>query len=409
MPGIEESGFPLVFKVPDGVSKPPDLDESLAGEQTATRVYVRALKGMQKEAVVAISTAAGQRTWRMVCDEGPYLDGTDLAPFPLAFYSAGMQFSFLSELLQHARAHDVTIKSLALSQDNYYSMNGSALRGTMIGGAKPAELLVKIESDAPAEIITKLIHLAEQSSPAHAVMREVLANTFALSFNDKPLPLADLKPSPVPVEDRPDKLFEAIRPDDQSEFLADIITKLTGAERIEGVEGGASSSLQPVQKRTLHIHGEAKLLAGTVLETKIQLFTPIGSTFRFVCDGGPDAGTQEITPPPLAYLSAGVGFCYMTQLGRYAHITKQALKGYQIIQDNVYTLTDGSDDGEQIAHILPVNTQVFYEADESDEMAQKTVQMGERTCFLHAAMRGSYPSMIQVELNGDALLLNGQD
>ena len=125
------------------------------------RVYVRALEGMQKEAVVAVSSGAGKRTWRMVCDEGPYLDGTDLAPFPLGFFSAGLQFSFMSELVKHAKANDVAIKSLSMEQDTYYTMNGSALQGTMIGGAKPVELRVMMESDAAPETVARLIKWAE--------------------------------------------------------------------------------------------------------------------------------------------------------------------------------------------------------------------------------------------------------
>jgi len=62
-----------------------------------------------------------------------------------------------------------------------------------------------------------------------------------------------------------------------------------------------------------------------------------------------------------------------------------------------------------VAHALPVNTQVFYEADEADEVAQKTISMGERTCFLHAAMRDSYSTIIQAELNGEALSLSKTD
>ncbi len=96
MPNIENSDFPLVFKVQESPMTPPE-GNPVEDETTkiALRVQVRALDGMQKEAVV--STNSGN-TWRLVSDEGPYLNGTDLAPFPLAFYTAGMQFSFISEI-----------------------------------------------------------------------------------------------------------------------------------------------------------------------------------------------------------------------------------------------------------------------------------------------------------------------
>lgn len=397
MPSIESSGFPLAFKVDKSPAPLPDDDPS----KIALRVEVRSLEGMQKEAVVS----TGSATWRMVSDEGPYLNGTDLAPFPLAFYTAGMQFSLMSELLRHAREHQVEIKSLELWQDNYYTMEGSALRGTMIGGAKPAEVLLKIESDASAETIAKLIRLAESSSPAHAVMRDVLANTFSLNYNGKQLPVSEVSPSASADVSDPLPHFDSVEPNSDAEFLSDIITKVSAAEQVFNVEGGAGSSLQAEQRRTLHIHGEARLVDGLLMETVIQLFKPIGSTFRFLCDESLDAGGKESAPPPLAYLSAGVGFCYMTQLGRYAHITKQDLKSYRIVQDNVFTVTGATSDWSRLAQALPVDTHVYLEANEPDETAQKTVSMSERTCFLHAAMRGVYHSIIQAELNGAALSL----
>jgi uncharacterized OsmC-like protein len=141
---------------------------------------------------------------------------------------------------------------------------------------------------------------------------------------------------------------------------------------------------------------------GTLMETVVQPFKPMGSAFRFACDETIDAGGQESAPPPLMYLSAGVGFCYMTQIGRYAHITKQDLQKYEIVQNNVFTTSRSSEDGARIGHAHPFDTRVIMEADESNEIAQKTLSMGERTCFLHAAMRGRHPSILKVELNGQS-------
>lgn len=390
MSALESSPFPLVFRVPER------LIELSAGDAStvALRTYVRALGGMQKEALVALATPSGKHTWRMASDEGPYLNGTDLAPFPLAFFMAGMQFSLLAEVLRHAEAMGVPLKRLSLAQDNHYTMEGSALQGTMLGGAKPAEAAIQIEADGPPATMARLIHLAVQSSPAQALMRDVLANTFALTCNGRGLALAGMKPTADPFEDDVEAMFARISPDELAEFRDDIITRVAQAEKIVGVEGGAASSLQAEQKRTLHVHGEANWLGGRLLEATVQLRRPIGSTFRFVCDETSEAGGRESAPPPLAYLAAGMGFCYMTQIGRYAHITKQGLKRYGVIQDNAFVVRDG------IARAWPVDTHVYLEADEPDEVGQRTVWMGERTCFLHAAMRGSYPSIIQAELNG---------
>ena len=50
MPSIQNPPYPLVFKVPDGVSSPPAVDHG--GESIGIRVHVRAFEGMQKEALV---------------------------------------------------------------------------------------------------------------------------------------------------------------------------------------------------------------------------------------------------------------------------------------------------------------------------------------------------------------------
>jgi len=52
-----------------------------------------------------------------------------------------------------------------------------------------------------------------------------------------------------------------------------------------------------------------------------------------------------------------------------------------------------SGDIEQ-AKAEPVNTHVALTLDEPDEVARKMVSMGERTCFLHAATRGTHPTNV---------------
>jgi len=385
VPSIESLGTPLAFKVSGPSEKPADA--GAAGE-LRIRSEVRALEGMQKEALVHHGPTG--TVWRMVSDEGPYLEGTDLAPFPLAFYTAGVVFSFMTETLRHAAELDVEVESLALTSDHYYTMRGSALRGDMIGGAMPIEIAIKLGIDATEEKVARILELAQASSPAEAYMRQSLQNTFSLTANERALALQDLQPSARRAEGPPPS-FDGVEPL-AGEFLDHIITKLATAEVVHGVAGGAGSSLQAVQNRNLHVRGEAKLLTDTLKEIRVHLFQPIGSSFRFLSEDG--GGGQA--PPALAYLSAGIGFCYMTQLGRYAHITRKKLKSYRIVQDNVFR-RGGLASGEvRPAAAEPVDTSVFLVLDEPDEVAQKMVCMGEQTCFLHAAMRGAHPSRVRL-------------
>ncbi len=380
MPSIESLGGPLVFKV----ASPSGLVASGEGDQTSLRLRLRALQGMQKEALVHDGPSGA--TWRMVSDEGPYLQGTDLAPFPLAFYTSGIVFSYMEEVLRHAAALGAGVDSLRVVSDHGYTMEGSALRGDMIGGAKPVEVTVELGTDADEEVVARIAEMAKASSPAEAYMRDSLQNTFSLTANGRRLEVADLAQSPNAAEN-PEGDFDSVETAGEEELLGDIITKLAAAEVVHGVEGGAGSSLKAEQKRMLHVRGEGRLVSGTLKEVKVHLFKPIGSTFRFLSDEGEDAKA----PPGLAYLAAGVGFCYMTQIGRYAHITKRALKSYSVVQDNVFHRSEA---GESAAE--PVDTHVFLTLDDGDEVARKIVIMSERTCFLHAAMRGAHPTQLRV-------------
>ena len=276
---------------------------------------------------------------------------------------------------------------LEITQDNYYTMEGSALRGDMIGGALPVEICVNVESAAAANDVQRLVALAEQSSPAQRYMTEPLVNTIALIHNGRTVPVKDVAESNGERPNEPTGLIEQLRPLPTNTYAEDIIIKLDSAESVFGVEGGAGSSLQATQKRTLHVRGVCTLRADGLKEVKIQLFKPLGSSFRFL---GDDTG-QERAPSSLAYLAAGVGFCFMTQIGRYAHITKQDLKAYSIVQDTIYQIGQASSRAE------PVDTHTFLQTGEPDEVAQKTLSMSERTCFLHAAMRGSNQTRITIE------------
>lgn len=379
MTDIETLGYELVYKAAE--FQPSEPSEST---RVDIRCQLRALVGMQKEALVR-NSATGLE-WRMVCDEGPYLNGTDLAPSPLAFYTTGMAFSFSSELLKHARAAGVTISSYRLIQDNFYTMEGSAMRGDMIGGALPAQMTVEIVADVPQATIAELVAKAAETSPAQRYMNNVMQNTFGLVHNGKATDAGEILLSTNEAPAEPTPSMEKAQPVATSSYEREIIEKTNAAETLFNVEGGAGSSLQATQKRTLHLRGIVTLRDDGLMECSVQLFKPLGGIFRFI---GDEQGTGR-APSSLDYLSAGVAFCFMTQIGRYAHIVKQDLKAYSVVQDTSFEI----DADSSIAH--PVDTHTFLDMGEADDAARKNLWMSERTCFLHAAMRGSTQTEIKV-------------
>jgi uncharacterized OsmC-like protein len=390
MTNIQSSPYPLAFPLAAGAEGGPSGGKS---GRVEIRTFARALEGMQKEALVQ---SAG-RTWRMVCDEGPYLNGTDLAPFPLAFFATGLVNGYLAEIVALAKVKDLPIDRIEVIQENFYTMEGSAIRGDMIGGALPVALHVRIDSDASDTEIQNLVMNALARAAGDAYLRGVYTSEFSIEKNGKPVSTGEVRAwSGAPALSIDDALFDVAKPDAGADFPNDIISKLSGAETVFNVEGGAGSSLKSDQKRTLHIRAIAMLRDDGLTETQVQLYKPIGSNFRFLCDIENAAEGGERAPSPLAYLSAGVAFCYLTQIGRYAAIMKYDDLQYAIVQDSAFGLAAGEGAAGTPPSADPMRTHVVLITELSDEIAKKIVDMGERTCFLHAVSRTPLKTKVRV-------------
>jgi hypothetical protein len=61
-----------------------------------------------------------------------------------------MVSSYMTEITALAQLRGIRIDHIRLMQDNYYTMVGSALKGTMTGGAKNVELTAQIASPPTA-------------------------------------------------------------------------------------------------------------------------------------------------------------------------------------------------------------------------------------------------------------------
>ncbi len=94
------------------------------------------------------------------------------------------------------------------------------------------------------------------------------------------------------------------------------------------------------------------------------------------------AGDKRRAPDGLTYLSAGVAFCFMTQIGRYAQISKQQLGGYRIVQDTAFRVGPEHNPGA-----FAVETLVCLDTGEPPEKSVQLVRMAEQTCYIHACYR----------------------
>lgn len=385
MASIQASPYPLVFQVGNAPALGFAADASHDG---LFRTQARALEGMQKEAVVA---TPGGTAWRMVSDEGPYLNGTDLAPFPLAFFTAGMAANYMSAVVAALKQQGVSYRDVRFTQNNRYSMTGSALKGTMTGGALPVEIGVQMDADAEAAALAQLVAAAIDASPVAELLRSKLDSEFSLSVNGRPTPTGRVMSLPQALASSGNG-FDRVAPATNADVPTDIIQKLEAAEAVFGVAGGAGSSLSAEQDRTLHVCAACCLRADGFIEIRTQLLKPIGSVFRFLAANNTGADVDGARAPSgLAYLSAGIAFCYMTQLGRYAHIVKKPLADYRVVQDTRFSRPGTRGD------VAPVRTSVFIDTPEDEAYGRTLVDMGEQTCFLHAACRSTVPIDIRID------------
>ena len=378
---LRSCGLPTFFEIENFDELGLALPENRHGQ--SVRVWARSLTVMQKEAIVA-SVRTGT-VWRLASDEGPYLDGFDAAPCPLSFLSTGMMSSYMNEILALADRRRVPIRELVLVQDSFYTMEGSALRGTMVGGALPVELEVRIDADAGDGALRDLVATAVHASPVDGLMREQHTSRFTLTMNGAEIPVGRVAPIGRPAERDSGDQFPRVRPAARS--AGEAITRLEAVRSVTGVAGGAGSSLKTEQSRKLHLRVICRRRPDGVKEIEQQLHRPLGSTYRFLSDEASAFGGAGAAPDAVSYLAAGIAFCFMTQHGRYAKIMKKDLNQYKVLQDTYFSLGGASGGTGQAGVADVVETHVYLDTSEGEDFARRCLDMSEQTCFLHAFCR----------------------
>jgi hypothetical protein len=386
-----ESGKPLFFKVdnPDQLGfAPPTIR---LGE--AIRLCVRSLSHMQKEALVA--SARTGAVWRLASDEGAYLAGLDEAPCPLSFLTTGMVSSYMNEILALAKLRKIPIHAIRLVQDNYYTMVGSALKGTMTGGARNVDLAAQIASDADRETLTRLVLQATAASPLNGLMRGSKESLFTLTHNGREIEPALARRIPRAAEIDPGDHFDKARPAPGD--WSSLIRRGGLTPKAEHTVTMANDSLADEQSRLLHVRGICTLRDDGVKQIEQHLYNPHGSIFYALCDEAPINGGGGRAPDAASYISAGIGFCFMTQFGRYAKIARKHLDQYRIVQDTHFSLGGASGGTGEIGKADPVETHVYLDSREGDDFARTILDMSEQTCFLHAFCKADLKTKVSVQ------------
>lgn len=382
---IGTSGLPPFFKLANADDVGIDAPENRKGD--ALRTWVRSYSGFQKEAL--IRSAKTGDTWRLVSDEGPYLNGHDAAPCPLAFLSTGMVASFMNEILALAKIQGVEIRKLKLIQDNYYTMKGSMLKRTMVGGAENIDLQVEIDCDLDDKALNEFLINATFASPLNGLMRGQLESLFKLGKNGQELTTAKVAELDAPLFPDPGDHFDKAKPAGTELTLMGKVGPTPKKDVVKGTTTGGSS-LSDEQDRRLNIGAVAVLREDGIKDIQQMQYSPYGTSFRFLSseDGrAPDANTL---------ISAGIGFCFMTQFGRFVSMLKLDLPDYRIVQDTHFSLGGASGGTGKAGEADPIETHVYLETGESNETAQEMLDISEQTCFLHAFCRTDLKTRLKV-------------
>ena len=382
---IDSNGYPLCFRTAKGQKRPQSV--GLEDSQDCFTTQARAMGGHQKEAVV--TEGENGSSWRMVSDEGPALKGTDLAPFPLGYMSAALQGDLLSRLAKLADAENIELKGLKSSLENDYMFEGSFFKGTGVGHAYPPRFRIEASSTASDEALLALLRRASRASPLLASWSNPLKNTFSLYSNGRQVLLHDLNPSPVSASDPFSEWSESPKPILEDEALADIVCKAKPVD----VKNPTPASGWETGRVDIPIRGQCEMSQG-IGQSTTWANRLGGSAFSIRSDDRPES---DQGPSSLAHGSAGIAFCFMTQLLRYVEHHKMKVRALRIVQMSPCQLQS------EIAIPLPLDTHVFVNTEETNEVMERLVQMSARTCYLHAALGATLNPELSFVVNGKEL------
>jgi uncharacterized OsmC-like protein len=376
---IDRYGDPLAFKLRHGNSSP-----LLRGGRDVIKVEARQMALHQKEAVISDGVAAC--AWRVTSDEGKHLKGTDLAPFPLGFFNAGIQVDLAQQIRRIAAERGIAVGGLSLSVVNHYWLTGSFIHGTGEGHAETPDIEVRIDSPADPNEIVSLVNAAMDASPPIAFLRAALTtNSFALYINGRRRTVEGALNSSSPDAGDPYRTYtSAPRPLDAN-GRADLIVK-TGVSE-DGQSAPAKATIEGKQLR--NIFGEGRLHSDGLVEVDTWLGMPGASHFRMLGD----AAGGGAAPSGLALFSAGIAFCYMTQLARYIESMKLAINGVRLVQFTPFA-------GGAKAVAEPIDTHLFLNGAAPDETHLKLLTVAARTCYLHAASKTPTDPDLRIVHNG---------
>lgn len=383
---IDDNGFPIGFKTSAG-SRLSTLAKGQPGDDIVT-AEVRHVGHHQKEAVV--EEGRGGALWRLASDEGVHLRGTDLAPFPLGYYNAGLQADLAGSIARLAAQRGIALRRLGQTLTTAYSLTGSFVQGTGQGVAEGVTIELDIESDASAAVAAMLVRDAIAGSPSLAMVTTQIENTFALYVNGR-----RKNPATLPASNAGNAVDPYVKYRDLPRPISS-----TGDQSRIVVKTGESQAgepiLAPVSGKVIReVKGRGELIDPKgIFRTKVALNLPGSSIFEFMAD---ETGSAT-APTGLGLATAGIAFCYITQISRYIENMKMPIHGIRLVQYSPYGIAS---DGRGTA--AACDTHLFLNGETDDDTFEMLQRVAANTCYLHQTMIQMPSLKVSLRHNGEAL------
>lgn len=377
-------GDPLGFRVLPGAARP----EAVVGRGHGRfKVEARAAKAQQKEGVLTEGEEGS--VWRLTADEGPVMNGHDIAPFPLGYLIAGVAGDLFNRLEAAGGRRGLNLFKIGIGMSQTFGSSGSFIQSTATASSEATEIEVALSGPiSPAEA-RSLLADALDASPAIAFLREpVRDSTFALTINGR-------------------RRLALGKPNSQAEDVADPFSTHRQPPRPEKGTGGVAilekpgitetGEAPPVPlgssgKRLFTIAGRGSGIGKGRFMTETWIARPGMSHFRILSDESP----ADAAPSALGLLSTGIAFCFLTQLHRYVEAQRLLIRSPRIVQRTDFT-------AGLAARADALDTHLFLNGDAPDDMHENLLNMAARTCFMHTAAAASIEPKVTLRLNGELL------
>jgi uncharacterized OsmC-like protein len=124
-------------------------------------------------------------------------------------------------------------------------------------------------------------------------------------------------------------------------------------------------------------------------------------------DEGPMIGGDDAYPPPIAYMALGMGFCLLTQLGRYASMKKIDFQRAECDVEFDLGVTGSVLRGDVAAAVYAARTVFRVESDADPAGLLEVITLAKKGCFGEAMLRDPVEMGSTIFVNGEKIEIEG--